>query len=579
MIPTQASLGARIPWLPDETLFSWCSRYHHLAVNGLASATCLQLFGGRRRGVAHDFPDAIGALAQRADGLGPAEQIVHERTLLAFYAPFRGRDLLELATAQLIEGRVGHLKYQLGMLTSGLGAAHPLKACPACMTSDRRQFGVAYWRRAHQLPSSWYCVDHGDPLLVSPLKLDQRARFQWALPGGAGLRPWASAEAADSHRDIGRRMAVVGLGLCGLPAGRLASSRSIARAFHSGLRRREVLWPSGRVSWLALDPDLRRHAAALNHLPPFALQMDALVARSQLGCILSGRALTHPLRYVAWICMGFDCLDEFVEAYDNPAPIVGKTSSTQAVSFADEDDRAAAAVLALLDGKESLTSVAHRLDVHPTTVAAWSAKAGLQPARRPKKLVEAHWLSAIAMLSDGRAKADVARQIGVAEVTVTRILRSVPGLQVRWHEVRHEAARAQARRAWLEVAAAAAMLGRAAARRAEPAAFAWLYRNDRVWLQQQSQRFSGARSGNGAVLRQRRADERYARGLGAAFSASKSFALGASLRASDWAISAPGLRKVLREPECWPLTMKVLRLMLLGDSHLVESPSLWEVDL
>ena len=86
MSANQASLGERIPWLPDETLFSWCSRYHHLAVNGLASATCLQLFGARRRGVAHDLPDSIGALARRAEGsLGAASDICTDRTLLAFY--------------------------------------------------------------------------------------------------------------------------------------------------------------------------------------------------------------------------------------------------------------------------------------------------------------------------------------------------------------------------------------------------------------------------------------------------------------------------------------------------------------
>jgi hypothetical protein len=275
--------------------------------------------------------------------------------------------------------------------------------------------------------------------------------------------------------------------------------------------------------------------------------------------------------------MVFDCLEDFIDAYDASAPIVEKTSSTSTSSVGVQDERAAAAVLALLDGKESLTSVAHRLGVDPATVAAWSAKAGIQPARRPKKLIEARWLSAIAMLSEGQAKADVARRTGVAEVTVTKILRAVPGLQARWHEVRHEAARAQARQAWLDVAIAAAFLGRTAARRAEPAAFAWLYRNDRAWLQQQAGRFSAAPSGNGAVARQRRADKRYARGLSDAALAIGSTMRVTSLRASDWAITAPGLRKVLQDPQCWPRTIETLRLMLRGDLRRAELPPLWEL--
>lgn len=77
---------------------------------------------------------------------------------------------------------IAHLKYRLGLLTSGLGAAHPLKSCPECMQADLEGHGWAYWRRAHQLPGVWVCPSHGIPLQVSHLKLDQVARFAWTLP-------------------------------------------------------------------------------------------------------------------------------------------------------------------------------------------------------------------------------------------------------------------------------------------------------------------------------------------------------------------------------------------------------------
>lgn len=44
MIRGDEAIGHRVCWLPDETLFSWCSRYHQLAGNGLASVTeCLSV--------------------------------------------------------------------------------------------------------------------------------------------------------------------------------------------------------------------------------------------------------------------------------------------------------------------------------------------------------------------------------------------------------------------------------------------------------------------------------------------------------------------------------------------------------
>jgi len=577
----QASLGERIPWLPDETLFSWCSRYHHLAVNGLASATCLQLFGVRRRGVAHDLPDSIGALARRAEGsLGAASDICTDRTLLAFYAPFRPMALVDQAQSQLIDGSVAHLKYQLGMLTSGLGAAHPLKACPCCMKLDRQQFGVAHWRRTHQLPSSWYCEEHSTPLLVSPIKLDQRARFQWALPMGASLVPWATGPSSLRSCELGLRMAAFGAALCRLPASRLANAQRLAQGFRSGLSRCGVLSRTGRVSWADLQAHMGQHVAALNMLPPFAMQLDVAVAAAQLTRILSGRGLAHPLRYIAWLCLFFDSLDEFIDAYDAPLLQAAPANTARAQvdsgqADASKDGRAVAAVTALLSGGESMTAIANRLGVEPGTVAVWAARAGLQTARRPKKLDDERWSSAIDLLVEGGDKRDVALRIGMSEVTVTRILRIVPGLQELWHEVRHEAARVRAREAWLRVVSAEAVIGRASARRVAPAAFAWLYRNDREWLHAQSSHLPSVQLGNGSTHRRHRADERYAHNLETALASAQLTKPGFSMRISDWAIIAPGLRKVAQAPSSWPLTVCVLRRLLGADSFDDDVEPLW----
>jgi len=131
--------------LPDETLFSWCSRYHRLAANGLDRTTCLQLFGHVRIGSAHDFPGRIDALVARSKGsLGSAEQVIRDRTLLPFYWPFKPSDLARQSVAAMRGNGIAHLKYRLGLLTSGLGAAHPLKSCPECMQADLEGHGWAY---------------------------------------------------------------------------------------------------------------------------------------------------------------------------------------------------------------------------------------------------------------------------------------------------------------------------------------------------------------------------------------------------------------------------------------------------
>lgn len=117
-------------WLPDETLFSLCSRYHSLSGNQSASTTCQQLFGHAQFGTAHDFPSKVGEFATRTRGeLGTAESIVLQRSLLPYYLPFRSEaDQVDALDAMLGRG-IGSLKFRLGILTSRFRANHPLKAC------------------------------------------------------------------------------------------------------------------------------------------------------------------------------------------------------------------------------------------------------------------------------------------------------------------------------------------------------------------------------------------------------------------------------------------------------------------
>ncbi|HEY4080554.1 MAG TPA: TnsD family Tn7-like transposition protein [Burkholderiaceae bacterium] len=567
------TIGERIPWLPDETLFSWCSRYHLLAANGLASATCMQLFGRRRLGLAHDFPAGIAALALRAGGsLGMPEDIVRERTVLAFYAPFRPAPMMERATRKMLGEGIGSLKYELGLLTSGLGAAHPLKACPACMADDHQRFKVAYWRRSHQLPGVWICPAHGDALRVSTLKLDQKARFQWGLPGQAYLLPWTDLAIYRDFKEtsaLAHKMAKLSGSICALTQGRVMNPGRIANAFRRGLEDRGWLGAATRVRWGVMRHELSRHAAALAGLPPFAMQADGRIAQSQLSRIMSARSLTHPLRYLAWISLLFDSLSEFLTAYDGTSMQAVQTAKASRKmgpsAMTSMDARAAEAVQALLLGQESATAIALRMGVTPSTVAAWAAKAGLQTPRRPKSLDEPTWRAAVEFLASGQSKSNVAARIGISEVSVTRILRSVPRLQSQWHEVRFAAARNNAREAWIAVSNAAQILGIAAARRAEPGAYAWLYRNDRAWLRAQCARLDEApRCGNHAVTRRLRADERYARLLISA--AAELGGLGAPepLRPESWTVVAPGLKRVLKFPDAWPLTIAALHWVLVA---------------
>lgn len=107
--------------------------------------------------------------------------------------------------------------------------------------------------------------------------------------------------------------------------------------------------------------------------------------------------------------------------------------------------------------------------------------------------------SLIGSLEAGRDKEETALAHAVSIQTVTRVLRSEPGLSDQWHRVRFNHAQNEARKRWLAAVRLHGPLGTKLVREVEPAAYAWLYRNDRVWLHAQRQQITAARTNNSSV--------------------------------------------------------------------------------
>ena len=463
---------------------------------------------------------------------------------------------------------IAHLKYRLGLLTSGLGAAHPLKSCPECMQADLEGHGWAYWRRAHQLPGVWVCPSHGIPLRVSHLKLDQVARFAWTLPVPAcGQEVVFLDHGAGKSTQGGwlRRLAAQGLALVGMSPGRFADPVRIAQAFRFRMEGIGMLHASGRVRWREVEPRLLQLATNLACLPEARQDADLGLLQGQLARLLSARSLAHPLRYLTWIAAWFDGIDDFEQAYESSGMITDQAWATAASRRATCDVATQGQVpeeirTALRDGNLSMTAAARQLGVSYATLAAWACRVAIEAPRRPKKLDAPSWSLALEMLRNGAEKQAVADAAKVSVLTVTRILRTVPGLQDEWHRVRQESRRMAVRAAWAKVAALNLHLGVKRLRRLEPAAYAWLYRNDHDWLKASLERVATAHRANHAAVRMERSDARMADAL-------RTVALSCSREAprrllDELKRALPALRKAIHSPEQWPLTVEALTVSL-----------------
>lgn len=477
-------------WLPDETLYSLVSRHHRLAGNRLASQTCLELFGHRRLGSQHDFPNRLSALCIRTGGrLGTAEVLALQRTLLPFYLPLQTASDAEDAVASLLGDTQGMLKFRLGILTSRFRANHPLKACPQCMKVDKASHGVAYWRLMHQYPGVWICRMHGSTLQQSTAKFNGVARFDWVLPESHPLSPPAAHPLTGLEHAALTQFASLAQGLAELPVGTRISSIELARTYRTALvARHHMNDANSKLKVSDLGHGFCKAIAPLRVIQELqALPETSAEATPQLTRWLGmPRGGTHPIRHLAIIYWLFEDWQNFWSLHQRLSSSgAGPSSHNAHRDCTPRPDLDRSKLIELLDQGASITKCATTLGIDVKTAMAWAAQAGRQTKRRPKSLKGDSLKQLVEMLRDGADKADAAQRFGISVGTVTQILRSEVGLQAQWHQARHMSAQRQARSAWTSASASAESPGVKTIRGLQPAAYAWLYRNDKLWLIEQ----------------------------------------------------------------------------------------------
>ena len=558
-------------WLPDETLFSWCSRYHYSAVNGLASATCMQLFGHRTAGSAHDFPSRVDEFVRRTDSqLGDAENLIGSHTVLPYYLPFRDGQVKQESMLSMRGPNIGSLKYRLGMLSSGLPADHPLKACPDCMAENQKSFGVAYWHRMHQFPTVMVCPTHGTPLLVSPMKVQHIARFQWILPHNAGLSSIVNT-ATSARPQLAQLRALFSLAqmavlLADAEPATFADAQRLSKVFRTRFIEQGLASSDGRIFWSLLLSKIGEYVRVFDSVSGMGRRLAAgCRTQSPITRLLGARALMHPSKYMVWIACFFNNWADFLGAYHSVNPqSLPEVDPPQTTPTAPSGDARREQAIELINrGKDSLSAIAHMVGVDFSTVAAWAAKEGIAPPRRPKKLHPTVLGGVIEGLESGASKEDLARKHHVSIVTITRVLRTEPGLSRLWHHVLGERRRREARAKWLELLTGTTGLPIKTVRKMDSATFAWLYRNDREWLCASNLQYATAvQPNNHAQSRMHRKDAELAQSVRMLALDLHRTRFGARIDFSELTTALPELRTCIRQLARWPQTASVIEQVL-----------------
>ena len=475
-----------LSWLPDETFFSLASRHHQLWGHVTSAQTCQLMFGSARAGVHHDLPNSLGAFVQRTNALlGEVDSIARERTLLNFYAAFAPPDETANAVACMSGASVAHLKLRLGILTSRFRANHPLRACPQCMEQDLRETGWAYWHLKHQFPGVWMCTAHHQPLLQSALKANGVERFQWLLPRQADLHSASAKSPETASCSLLLSLAELIEHLVQSGAFQPLLLRDLYEVYREEFRARG--WVAGAASLRTgqIATAFLSYCEPLRCIPEFAsLAQDEEAMATQLGRLLRPpRSGTHPLRHLLLIHWLFGTAQRFDFAMKSKGVHTQSTvTNTELPGFPVIDARMTHLHRLIQEEGQSVRKAASLVGVDPQTALIWAAKAGIEISRRPQKLSTDLRAKAIRDLRKGADKEQVASRVGVSVGTITRLLLSDATLHADWSQARSEKARTHARTLWLELLQSSGDLGVKWMRTMDPRTYAWLYRNDRAWL-------------------------------------------------------------------------------------------------
>ncbi|CAN7310675.1 TnsD family Tn7-like transposition protein [Paenibacillus sp. LjRoot153] len=146
---------------PDEILYSILARYHHLSGNLKVEKTMFDLYGVKCTQIL-DFPKITDRLVKNIPGKNnySEQNFIRNHSLLPYFLPF----LTPKSKQQVLQMMASNTRYhlihsQVGYIAKSSISNH-LKYCTSCLIEDLNKNGESYWRRTHQAPGNFYCLDH-----------------------------------------------------------------------------------------------------------------------------------------------------------------------------------------------------------------------------------------------------------------------------------------------------------------------------------------------------------------------------------------------------------------------------------
>lgn len=494
-------VGYMPQWLPDELLYSFLGRMSALNCMGSPRERMHLLFGAPNVIPVTDLPTRLEFLQSE---LGPSSpwtspsQIINQATIYPYHRPFL---TLERHTAveNIMFGASGKsLKTLVGRVANRFGASPELRFCPVCSVDDTNKFGAPYWHCTHQLPGVTVCSIHR-VLLRSYSKNFQTTDRQRIV-----LAPGVFNTDKQTTEPGAQQIAFASLSAELLTARLPVLEGPIYQHIYRDAVLRLGFKHKRYVDYRALTEAVRSHYGDFNGFPHRERLLSS--ERSPLNWL---RALierpqcsSHPICHLLLIGFAFETVEGFIRAL---MFATGSADRDRDANCASECERKSAAMAASMDERRdqppssdqghienlalSCREAARLTGCSVTTVVKKRRVLGLAISERPKTRCPDLIALIKALLEEKNSPQQIAKRSGTSLSTVYRAIAQFPDLIQRQYSERFDEEREMRRESWTEMLAAGRSAGLTNIRRAAAATYAWLYRNDRQWLQESSECF------------------------------------------------------------------------------------------
>ncbi len=485
---------------PDELFYSLLARYQIRSGDTSPKRIQQELFSSSTVIAVADLPSHLNALVTNVPpNFGwTAEHFIHNHTLFPYYQPFLSRDRAHRIQVSMKGNNGGNIHTRAGIMASSVKMPQFFRFCPDCIQDDLSQYGESYWHRLHQIPGVLFCPTHTQPLQDSLIRVNGMNRHEY-FPANSENCPISPVSASYSATTVEK---LVGI------------AQKAAWLLEQNLSSRDLQWFCQKYLTLLIEKELatasgrayqkKLHDAFLLHYGQKVLEvLDSSIDYPKGSSWLSAMARAprkafHPVRHLLMIGFLTESIEEFFHTEQRYAPFgeapwLCLNAAAQhyqqpvitdlSISYSNDlkkpvgTFRCSCGMVYSRSGPDESESDRDRIGKMIAYGDVWEQKL--------RELVEVKRMGL----------RPIARALNVDPNTVKRYASQL-NLETSWQPYRKKPPNKavdietlqpeQQRQIWLDLQQQYPDASKSTLRGMAPATYAWLYRNDRDWLNENS---------------------------------------------------------------------------------------------